>query len=88
MRVIEGRCAPYGKNIPLLPILQIFRHYYGITEQDSDRSAREKLAGHLLLLDEGYREVLPVLFEFLSTEVRAELDLARFASAANTPGMR
>ena len=64
MRVIEGRCAPYGKNVPLLPILQIFRHYYGITEQDSDRSAREKLAGHLLLLDEGYREVLPVLFEF------------------------
>ncbi len=64
MRVIEGRCASYGKNVPLLPILQIFRHYYGITEQDSDRSAREKLAGHLLLLDEGYREVLPVLFEF------------------------
>jgi class 3 adenylate cyclase len=64
MRVIEGRCAPYGRNIPLLPILQIFRHYYGITEQDSDRSAREKLAGRLLLLDEAYREVLPVLFEF------------------------
>jgi class 3 adenylate cyclase/tetratricopeptide (TPR) repeat protein len=64
MRVIEGRCAPYGKNIPLLPILQVFRHYYGITEQDTDQSAREKLAGRLLLLDEGYREVLPVLFEF------------------------
>ncbi len=42
MRVIEGRCAAYGKNVPLLPILQIFRHYYGITEQDSDRQrARE-----------------------------------------------
>ena len=64
MRVIEGRCAAHGRNVPLLPILQIFRHYYGITEQDSDRSAREKLAGHLLLLDDGYREVLPVLFEF------------------------
>jgi 2-phospho-L-lactate guanylyltransferase len=64
MRVIEGRCAAHGRNVPLLPILQIFRHYYGITEQDSDRSAREKLAGHLLLLDDAYREVLPVLFEF------------------------
>jgi class 3 adenylate cyclase/tetratricopeptide (TPR) repeat protein len=64
MRVIEGRCAPYGKNIPLAPILQVFRHYYGITEQDSDQTARDKLAGRLLLLDEGYREVLPVLFEF------------------------
>jgi class 3 adenylate cyclase/tetratricopeptide (TPR) repeat protein len=64
MRVIEGRCAAYGRNIPLLPILQIFRHYYGITEQDSDREARAKLAGRLLPLDEAYREVLPVLFEF------------------------
>jgi class 3 adenylate cyclase len=64
MRVIEGRCAPYGKNVPLLPILQIFRHYYGITEQDSDARAREKLTNHLLALDDGYREVLPVLFEF------------------------
>ncbi len=64
LRVIEGRCAAHGRNVPLLPILQIFRHYYGITEQDSDRSAREKLAGHLLLLDDAYREVLPVLFEF------------------------
>jgi hypothetical protein len=64
MRVIEGRCAPYGKNVPLLPILQIFRHYYGITEQDSAQSAREKLTGHLLALDDGYRDVLPVLFEF------------------------
>ena len=64
MRVIEGRCAPYGKNVSLLPILQIFRHYYGITEQDSDQTARQKIAGHLLSLDEGHREVLPVLFEF------------------------
>jgi class 3 adenylate cyclase/tetratricopeptide (TPR) repeat protein len=64
MRVIEGRCAPYGKNVPLLPILQIFRHYYGITDQDSDQSAREKITSHLLALDDGYREVLPVLFEF------------------------
>jgi class 3 adenylate cyclase/tetratricopeptide (TPR) repeat protein len=64
MRVIEGRCEAHGRNVPLLPILQIFRHYYGITEQDSGRSAREKLAGRLLLLDEGYREILPVLFEF------------------------
>jgi class 3 adenylate cyclase/tetratricopeptide (TPR) repeat protein len=64
LRVIEGRCPPYGKDIPLLPILQVFRHFYGITERDSDDHAREKLAGRLLALDEAYREVLPVLFEF------------------------
>jgi len=64
LRVIEGRCPPYGKNVPLQPILQVFRHFYGITERDSDEEARAKIAGRLLALDESYREILPVQFEF------------------------
>jgi len=64
MTVNEGHAVAHGKNIPYLPILQVFRGYYGITEQDDDRTAREKIAGRLLLLDESFREVLPVLFEF------------------------
>lgn len=64
LRVIEGRCPPYGKNVPLLPILQVFRHFYGITERDTDDDARAKIAGRVLALDGAYREVLPVLFEF------------------------
>jgi class 3 adenylate cyclase len=64
LRVNEGRAVAHGKNIPFLPILRIFRAYFGITDQDGDRRAREKVAGRLLLLDEGFREVLPVLFEF------------------------
>jgi class 3 adenylate cyclase/tetratricopeptide (TPR) repeat protein len=59
----EGHAVAHGKNLPLLPILQVFRGYYGIEERDDDRTAREKIAGRLLLLDEGFREVLPVLFE-------------------------
>ena len=64
MTVNEGHALAHGRNIPYLPILQVFRGYYGITEQDDDRTAREKIAGRLLLLDEGFREVLPLLFEF------------------------
>ena len=45
----------HGKNIPYLPMLQVFRGYYGITEQDNDRSVREKIAGRMLLLDESFR---------------------------------
>ena len=45
-------------------MLEVFRAYYGITEQDDDATVREKIAGRLLLLDEGLREVLPVMFEF------------------------
>jgi len=63
MTVNEGHAVAHGKNIPYLPILQVFRGYYGIAEQDDDRTAREKIAGRLLLLDETFREVLPVLFD-------------------------
>src|SRR5208337_1183897 len=59
-----GRAVAHGKNIPFLPILEAFRSYHGITDADSDRAVREKIAGRLLLTDESFRELLPVVFEF------------------------
>jgi predicted ATPase/class 3 adenylate cyclase len=64
MRVLEGRAAAHGRNVPLLPILQVFGAYFGITELDDDRLVREKIAGRMLLFDEEYRRVLPLLFDF------------------------
>ena len=64
LRVLVGGGVAHGKNIPLLPILQVFREYYGISERDSDQLVREKIAGRLLLFAEEYREVLPLLFDF------------------------
>jgi class 3 adenylate cyclase/tetratricopeptide (TPR) repeat protein len=61
--VIEGHALSHGKNIPFLPMLEIFRDYYGITAQDDPRTIREKIAGRLLLLDESFREALPIVFE-------------------------
>jgi adenylate cyclase len=58
-----GRAVAHGKNIPFLPILEAFRDYFDIGEKDSDRLVREKIAGRLLLTDEGFREMLPVVFE-------------------------
>jgi len=63
-RVFQGSGVAHGKNLPLLPILQVFREYYGITEQDTDQQVREKIAGRILLFDEGYRDVLPIVFDF------------------------
>jgi class 3 adenylate cyclase/tetratricopeptide (TPR) repeat protein len=63
LAVYEGHAVAHGKNIPFLPILQVFRAYFGIAERDADRAAREKIAGRLLLLDEKFRETLPLLFE-------------------------
>jgi class 3 adenylate cyclase/tetratricopeptide (TPR) repeat protein len=61
----ETTGVAHGKAIPFLPVLRLFRAFYGITEQDSDATARERIAGRLLLLDERLRESLPVNFDFM-----------------------
>src|SRR6202158_5928458 len=61
----ETTGVAHGKAIPFLPVLRLFRAFYGVTEQDSDATARERIAGRLLLLDERLRESLPLNFEFM-----------------------
>jgi len=65
VRVMEGRCVAHGKTLPLLPVLEVIRGYFGIEDGDGERVVREKIAGRLLLLDDSYRDVLPTLFDFL-----------------------
>src|SRR5439155_4899019 len=56
----------HAKSAPLLPMLQLLRAYFDITEQDSDHTARERIAGKLLLLHERFDDDLPLLFDFLA----------------------
>jgi class 3 adenylate cyclase len=63
--VYEGAGVPYGKAVPWLPVLQILRSYFGITEQDTPRAARDKIAGRMVLLDRSLTDDVPLIFEFL-----------------------
>ena len=65
-------CVAHGKMIPFLPVLELLRGYFGITEQDTDQVAREKIAGRLLLLDRELTEALPLVFDFLGIADPAE----------------
>ena len=65
MRVYEGRAVAHGRSIPFLPIVEVFRAYFGIGADDDDRSAREKIAGRLVALDQSLAEAVPLLFDFL-----------------------
>jgi class 3 adenylate cyclase/tetratricopeptide (TPR) repeat protein len=56
----------HAKLVPLLPVLQLMRAYFDITEQDSDQTARERIAGKLLLLDKSFDDDLPLIFDFLA----------------------
>ena len=63
--VYEAHGVAHGKAVSLLPILEFFRSYFGITEHDTSRAARDKIAGRTLLLDETLAGELPLMFDFL-----------------------
>ena len=54
-----------GRSIPFMPVLQMLRSFFGIGERDPEQLAREKIAGRALLLDPGFAEDLPLMFDFL-----------------------
>jgi class 3 adenylate cyclase/tetratricopeptide (TPR) repeat protein len=55
----------HGREVPLLPILSLFRDYFGITDAISPSQSRERISDRLLGLDPGFRSDLPVFFDFL-----------------------
>ena len=65
LEVFEAQAQAHGRSIPFMPILQMLRSFYGIADQDSEQTAREKIAGRSLLLDPGFAADLPLVFDFL-----------------------
>lgn len=63
--VLTGHCLPHGSMIPFHPVLEVLRAYFGIEDADSPKTAREKIAGRMLLLDDSMRANLPLVFDFL-----------------------
>ncbi len=63
--VVETQALAHGAALPYLPVLTLFRRLLGIDERDAPETARQKIAGGLLLLDDGFKASLPLLFDFL-----------------------
>ena len=56
----------HARAVPLLPVLEFLRTFFGIDERDTDRAARERIASRLLDLDASFDDDLPLVFDFLS----------------------
>jgi class 3 adenylate cyclase len=65
LEVYEAHCQPHGRNLPLMPVLEMLRSYFRIDDRDPPREAREKIAGRMLLLNPDFAEDLPLVFDFL-----------------------
>lgn len=65
IRVNSAHCPAHGKTVPYLPLHEMLRDIFEIEARDSDHEARRKIAGELMLLDETFQGILPILFEFM-----------------------
>ena len=63
--VYEARGVADGRQIPLLPMLELFRAYFGIDDEADDAAARETVSARLHAGDQRLRDDLPILFQFL-----------------------
>ncbi len=65
LEVFEAQAQAHGTSIPFMPVLQMLRAFFGIGEREPEQLSREKIAGRALLLDPGFAEDLPLMFDFL-----------------------
>jgi class 3 adenylate cyclase len=65
LEVFEAQAQAHGQAVPYMPVLQMLRSFFGIGEREPEQLAREKIAGRALLLDPGFADDLPLLFDFL-----------------------
>ena len=65
VRVTAAAAVAHGRYVPLLPVLALYRDYFGIGELDVPAVARERIATKMLSLDPAFAGELPLLFEFL-----------------------
>ncbi|THD61243.1 TIR domain-containing protein [Phenylobacterium sp.] len=63
--VFEGRAVSHGRNLPLLPVLEVFRAFFGVRADDDAQTARTKIEGRLVSLDAALAPMSPLVFDFL-----------------------
>jgi class 3 adenylate cyclase/tetratricopeptide (TPR) repeat protein len=62
---LAGRCLPYGRSTPYLPLLEILRSNFHVEEGDNPLQVEEKLRRGVLALDPALEPILPSLRELL-----------------------
>ena len=63
--VASTAAVAHGRNIPLLPVLALFRDLFGIDALDAPDVARRRIETAMLAFDAAFAEDLPLLFDFL-----------------------
>jgi class 3 adenylate cyclase/tetratricopeptide (TPR) repeat protein len=63
--VFAAHAFAHARSVPFVPVLEMLRGQFQITDQDDPAIARAKIAAAIADLDPGVEDVLPFLYEFL-----------------------
>jgi class 3 adenylate cyclase len=63
--VRTGQCTARGARQPLLLVRELVRSVFGVTDWDTERAVRDKVAGRAVLLDPPIESELPLILELL-----------------------
>ncbi len=64
--VVQGRCQPYGKNIPYFPHINALRRGFNLRDEDTPVELHEKVVSNVLAIDPPLEKYLPVFLHLLS----------------------
>jgi class 3 adenylate cyclase/tetratricopeptide (TPR) repeat protein len=67
--LMECAAVSYGKEMSYLPVVNLLKGYFEITEQDSLQTIGDKVKTKLLALDEAFGPMLPALLSLLDAPV-------------------
>jgi class 3 adenylate cyclase len=70
--ILESGSVSYGKATPYLPLVDLLKAYFKITDRDDQREIREKVTGKLLTLDKALEPTLPAFLTLLDVAVEDE----------------
>ena len=65
IEVRAGQCTARGARQPLLLVRELVRSVFGVTDWDTERAVRAKVAGRAVLLDPPIDDELPLILELL-----------------------
>jgi class 3 adenylate cyclase/tetratricopeptide (TPR) repeat protein len=63
--IVEANPVSYGKATSYLPVIDLLKGYFKVTDRDTHREIRETVTGKILALDEGLRPILPAVLALL-----------------------
>jgi predicted ATPase len=65
LEVLTGQCTARGARQPLLLVRELVRSFFGVTDWDTERAVRAKVAGRAVVLDSPIEDELPLILELL-----------------------